>query len=92
VAVILVAYDISDDGKRQKLANELLRMGFTRVQRSVYIARTGYRGLRERAARAAARRIDPETDSVLILTVPEWSLESAIRIGLQEGGEGVRAY
>ena len=81
MAVILVAYDISDDQKRNKLAQDLLAMGFTRIQRSVYIARHGYRGLRERAARAAARRIDPETDTVLIMTVPEWSLSQAIVVG-----------
>ncbi len=81
MAVVVVAYDISDDDRRRRLADDLLRMGFTRVQRSVYVFRRAYRGVALRAARAAARRIDPVTDTVLIMSVPDKSFESAIIIG-----------
>ncbi|MEB3760754.1 MAG: CRISPR-associated endonuclease Cas2 [Desulfurococcales archaeon] len=89
MGVLLVAYDVSDDTNRVKLANDLLRMGFSRIQRSVYVYRGSYRGLRNRVAEVAARRIDPRTDTVLIMTVPEWSLENALVIGLSYKRDGV---
>ncbi len=89
MAVLLVAYDISDDTNRLRLANDLLRMGFSRIQRSVYVYRGAYKGLRSRVAEAAARRIDPSSDTVLIITIPERSLEDALIIGLSYKRDGV---
>ena len=36
---VLVAYDISDDRKRLRVAEWLLAKGFSRIQRSLYVAR-----------------------------------------------------
>ncbi|AEE94627.1 CRISPR-associated protein, Cas2 [Acidianus hospitalis W1] len=33
---IIVVYDISDNGKRNKLANELKKFGLYRIQRSAF--------------------------------------------------------
>ena len=67
---VLVAYDISDDEARNKLARDLQAAGFTRIQRSVYVHKTAYRGVVERVKRLALRRMDPRTDSVLIMIIP----------------------
>ncbi|BCU69756.1 CRISPR-associated endonuclease Cas2 [Stygiolobus caldivivus] len=34
---VLVVYDISDDGKRNKVARELQRLGLGRIQRSAFV-------------------------------------------------------
>jgi CRISPR-associated protein Cas2 len=81
VAVLLVAYDISDDERRNRLASALLRLGYSRVQRSVYIHPRAYRGLRRRTVEVAARIMDPATDRVLILTLPEASYREAVLLG-----------
>ncbi len=82
---VLVAYDVRDDDARNRLARDLLAAGFSRLQKSVYLHRGAYRGLVERVARLALRRIDPETDSVLIMTVPDGVVEKAIVIGAGSG-------
>jgi len=89
LAVLLVAYDVSDDDRRLRLARALIAMGYSRIQRSVYVHPRAYRGLRRRTAEVAARLIDPRTDRVLIVTLPEASYEEAIHLGAPLlGGEG----
>ena len=79
---ILVSYDISDDRRRQRLARSLLRIGYSRLQRSLYMTvYKGYRGLARRAEEAARRSISSERDSVIIMTLPDWSVEKAIVLG-----------
>lgn len=78
--IVLVAYDISDDYKRDKAAKTLLSMGFQRIQRSLYAARGG----REKARQAAAalrRLIDPHTDRVDIVVLQEHEWRTRITIG-----------
>ncbi len=77
---ILVAYDISDDNARAKAAARLLALGFTRIQKSVYIARGGYT-LAKEAYRAVKPLLAPG-DHLLVLPVPRDSLGRA----LVEGG------
>ena len=67
---IVVFYDISNDKRRTKMAKILEALGLTRVQRSVFIGRGGVTKARE-IIRAAMRIIDPETDSVAAVIVPE---------------------
>ena len=83
--VILVAYDISDDERRLRLARALLSMGYSRVQKSVYVYSRGYEGVRRRTVEVAARIIDAREDNVLIITVPEQSYRSAVRLGVARG-------
>ena len=71
---VLVAYDISDDVKRARVAEWLLAKGFSRIQRSLYVARGGVALARD-VKRFVERVIDPETDVVhiLVLSDIEWS-------------------
>ncbi len=79
---ILVAYDISDDYARAKAAARLLALGFTRVQKSVYIARGGYT-LAKEAYRAVKPLLAPG-DRLLVLPLPRESLEKALVEGEAE--------
>lgn len=78
---VLVAYDISDDEARNRFARDLQAAGFSRLQRSVYVHKSAYRGLVERVKRLARRRMNMETDSVLILVIPASSYEKAVILG-----------
>ncbi len=80
--IILVAYDIRDDSARLAFQRDLERHGFSRVQKSVYARRGGYKALSRRVALLASRRINPATDTVLIMEVPDWALEKAIILGV----------
>ncbi|ADM27737.1 CRISPR-associated protein Cas2 [Ignisphaera aggregans DSM 17230] len=78
---IVVAYDISDDRKRLEVCEKLKSMGFTRIQRSLYIARGGSSKAKD-VARALQRYIDRSTDSVLVMVIPREVLEKTITIGV----------
>ncbi len=88
MAVLLVAYDISDDERRNKLARALTRLGYSRIQRSVYVHPRAYRGLARRTIEVAARLMDPATDRVLILTLPEGVYRDAIHLGAPAPASG----
>ncbi|MEB2835656.1 MAG: CRISPR-associated endonuclease Cas2 [Desulfurococcales archaeon] len=89
MAVLLVAYDVSDDDKRLRLARALIRLGYSRIQRSVYVHPRAYRGLKRRTLEVAARLIDPRSDRVLVITMPESVYEGAVTLGAPPlGGEG----
>ncbi|AEM38370.1 CRISPR-associated protein Cas2 [Pyrolobus fumarii 1A] len=78
--IVIVAYDISDDYKRDRAAKLLLSMGFQRIQRSLYAARGGREKARQVAA-ALKRIIDPVTDRVDIILVHDHTWETRIVIG-----------
>ncbi len=84
--VVIVAYDISDNYTRDKVAKLLFSMGFERVQRSLYAARGGSEKARQVAA-AIARLIDPGSDRVDIIVVPEHYWRARMIVG---GGEPPR--
>ena len=86
MAVLLVAYDISDDERRNRLANRLLAMGFSRIQRSVYVHPRAYSGLKRRTVEVVASHIDPRTDRALIMVVPDGVYRGAVHLG--QGGPG----
>jgi len=87
---VLVAYDISDDEARNRLARDLLAAGFSRVQRSVYIQKTAYRGVVERVKRLALKRMNPKTDTVMIMVIPARVYEEeTIILGNGSGGGDV---
>ena len=67
---VVVFYDVSENWRRDLLAKTLQSLGLVRVQRSVFMGRGGYGKARE-AIRAASRIVDPRTDSVVALVVPE---------------------
>jgi len=61
---VVVAYDISSDRGRQKVA-DLLEMVLTRVQKSVFEGDLPVEVL-EKSVQRALRHIDPETDSIRV--------------------------
>jgi CRISPR-associated protein Cas2 len=87
---VVVFYDISDDRKREFIANRLLSMGLTRIQRSVFIGRGGV-ALAKDIHRFVSRHID-HGDSVVVLVVPAESVRNMLIAGreIDIGGAGVR--
>ncbi|RLG82962.1 MAG: CRISPR-associated endonuclease Cas2 [Thermoprotei archaeon] len=81
---VLVAYDISDNRTRDLVARRLLAMGFSRIQRSVFVARGGG-GLARDVERLVRRFIDPSSDVVHILLIQDREWSSRIVVG----GSGV---
>jgi len=82
MSYVIVAYDISDNGRRFEAAERLKGLGFVRIQRSLYIARGGT-ALAKEAFRALLRVIDRSSDSVFVIVVPRESFEKAFVHGLQ---------
>ncbi|MEM0497843.1 MAG: CRISPR-associated endonuclease Cas2 [Acidilobaceae archaeon] len=88
---VVVAYDISDDIIRSRVSEKLKSMGFTRIQRSLYVRRGGAYEAKE-AARALARIIDYKTDNVIVMVVPWESLERAFKLGVFSYAESISGY
>lgn len=81
---VVVFYDISDDGRRNIVAEKLRGFGFQRIQRSVYIARGGF-GLAKEVFRALLRIVDKSTDSVVVMVVSRDSVEKGFFLGVSVG-------
>ncbi|NPA84497.1 MAG: CRISPR-associated endonuclease Cas2 [Crenarchaeota archaeon] len=75
---VIVSYDISDDSKRIKVMKRLLAMGFTRLQKSVYV-RKGGKGDAKDALRATMRFLG-EDDKIFIIVVSNKEFEEAFLI------------
>jgi CRISPR-associated protein Cas2 len=88
---VLVAYDISDDGRRASVCDRLKSKGFTMLQKSVYLARGGS-ALAKDVARALNGLLDPLRDSVAILVIPRDVLERAIILGVNRVRIDERGY
>lgn len=80
---VLVVYDISDDKLRARIARKLELMGYTRIQRSVWVNPYGYTNEALRAYRKLKNQAYGENDRVHIFIIPKWSYEKAISIGKQ---------
>jgi len=80
---ILIAYDISDDRTRQRIAEWLLARGFTRIQRSLYIGRGGIALARD-VERFIKKFVDISRDVVHIVLVQDLEWEKRIVIGREE--------
>ena len=78
---VIVVYDISSDKVRIAVCDKLKSMGFSMLQRSVYITRGGFSNAKD-VARAIQRYIDASRDSVLVVVVSREVLERAIVIGV----------
>lgn len=85
VMKLLVVYDISDDGKRNKLANSLKKFGLERIQKSAFEGDLDSQRVKE-LVRTVRLYVDLTTDIVHIipLGIREW--ENRIVIG-KEGLE-----
>ena len=82
MVVFIVAYDISDDERRLKMMRSLLALGYSRVQRSVYMYKRGFEAVKRATIERAARIIDPTTDSVIIIPLPGNMANSIIKLGV----------
>ncbi len=80
---VIVAYDISDNDVRQRIADWLLSKGFTRIQRSVYVARGGAALARD-VERFVKKLIDPRTDVVHIIVVQDLDWDRRIVVGRED--------
>ncbi|MCC6017336.1 MAG: CRISPR-associated endonuclease Cas2 [Desulfurococcaceae archaeon] len=76
---IVVAYDISDDVKRQRLALWLQQKGFTRIQRSVFVGRGGIATAKD--IERFARKILGSGDKLHIFLVSDVEWERRIAVG-----------
>ena len=81
---LIIAYDISDDNTRTRIANKLKYFGLTRVQRSVFIGKGGY-ALAKDISRATQKLINPQTDSIIIFITPTKTIHQAIILGTPLG-------
>ncbi len=85
---VLVAYDISDDPRRERARRRLQARGYRMLQRSVYIARGGSTEAKEAAA--MLRGLLGPGDRLLVLVVPMEAVRRRIAVGddaLAEKGE-----
>ncbi len=78
---VVVFYDISDDRRRQRIADYLQSKGLTRVQKSVFIGRGGKALARDLARRLVKMLGNDDRDSVVILVVPSESIRDMLAIG-----------
>ncbi|ABP95310.1 MULTISPECIES: CRISPR-associated endonuclease Cas2 [Metallosphaera] len=82
---VLVVYDVSDNGKRTRLANELKRYGLSRIQRSAFQGNLDSQRMKN-MVRSIAHLIDPSTDIIHVIPMGLRDWEERIVIG-KEGGE-----
>ncbi len=84
-SMVLVVYDVSDDGDRRRLAAALEAWGLYRIQRSAFAGRLQWAKARDLAA-LAARIIDPESDVVHLVPLREEEWARAIVLGTPRWG------
>ncbi len=88
---VLVAYDISDDKRRATVCERLKAMGFSMVQKSLYVARGGS-SLAKDVYRALQRLVDRSRDSVVVMVVPREVLQKSMVIGVNRLVLNERSY
>ena len=93
-SMVLVVYDVSDDGNRRRLAATLEAWGLYRIQRSAFVGRLQWARARDLAA-LAARIVDPGSDVVHLVPVrwEDWARALVVgtpRWGVVAGVEGAR--
>ena len=86
----LVCYDIADDRRRERLANELLDYG-TRVQESVFECVLESKLAEEMVARLR-RTIEDFSDKVLVFTVCEHCSKRVVALGIGGRAEESEFY
>ncbi|AAK54438.1 CRISPR-associated endonuclease Cas2 [Saccharolobus solfataricus] len=83
---LLVVYDVSDDSKRNKLANNLKKLGLERIQRSAFEGDIDSQRVKD-LVRVVKLIVDTNTDIVHIipLGIRDWERRIVIgREGLEE--------
>jgi len=84
----LVVYDISDDSTRNKLADELFRLGLTRIQRSAFAGDLDPQRAKD-LVRVLSRYISSDRDVIHVfrLGIRDW--ENRVVIGREWGAGSV---
>jgi len=80
----LVVYDIGDNLDRQRLADDLFRLGLTRIQRSAFAGELDPQRLKD-LQRAVKRYVKKETDVIHIFTLGLRDWERRVVIGREWG-------
>lgn len=78
----LIAYDIEKDKLRRKLAERLEQIGFTRVQKSVFLG-----SVRQQVLQQFLSQYEPqlaEDDRLLVVPLTDTQVDAMYRIGLNE--------
>ncbi|QKR00730.1 CRISPR-associated endonuclease Cas2 [Metallosphaera tengchongensis] len=81
--MLLVIYDVSDNGKRTRLANSLKRYGMSRIQRSAFKGEVDSQRVKD-LIRLIRREVD-QTDVVHLVPLDPRNWEMRVVIG-DEGG------
>ena len=79
----IISYDIANDRKRKKLSDLLIKYGLYRFQMSVFVGelKESVFGKLQSELDILFIEIREQEDKILILSLPERSLEEAIWIG-----------
>jgi CRISPR-associated protein Cas2 len=88
--IFLVCYDIADDRRRERVANELLDYG-TRVQESVFECMLETR-LAEETVSRLRRTIEEVSDKVLVFTICENCCRRVVALGIAGRAEESEFY
>jgi CRISPR-associated protein Cas2 len=83
--LLLVIYDVSDDNKRNRLANALKRYGLSRIQKSAFKGDLDSQRLKD-LLRSIKREVNEDTDVVHVVPIDPRNWDMRIVIG-SEGGE-----
>ena len=86
MARVLVIYDVSDNKARQRLAEELMRMGLKRIQRSAFVGTLPWSKMKD-VARVASRIIDESRDVVHILPLSDREWSNRVVVGKPTWGD-----
>lgn len=78
--LLLVIYDISDDGKRNRVANTLKKYGLFRIQRSAFKGNLDSQRVKD-LIRALKPDIDVKTDVLHIIPIDPRNWDMRIVIG-----------
>ncbi len=88
---LLVVYDVSDNGKRSRLAKELKRFGLSRIQRSAFAGEVDQQRFKD-LCRACSTLVDEDTDVVHVIQLGLRDWERRVVIGVEGGGEDDRGF
>lgn len=83
---LLVVYDVSDNGRRFRLAKELKRFGLSRIQRSAFAGEVDPQRMKD-LCRSCSSIVDRERDVVHVIQLGLRDWERRVVIGVEGGGE-----
>jgi len=85
-----IAYDISSNKARRKIALSCKRLGLTRIQKSNFLGKVKKRYLHD-FEQTATSLINPKTDKIYLLPITKEMYQNMIRYGLDFDSERIEA-